>query len=185
MSLVDIQADHALASIVSAALEPGSGKDGRALLIRLDLRYYNYNLHMDEGGKLTPRAEDEEDIEDYARTSTLLYFLVYRPTNYTQVYVASNLVHFQPPKPEEYALQSDHDSCWRSDGFREINVIANGLRDQVTLKDSPEYEVKTSETRHSAFLHTEKVTVETERVPGVNFGPGRKRVVSIKRGWPE
>lgn len=52
------------------------------------------------------------------------HILIHRPSNYTKVLVSENtdftgLRGFRYCKEEEYFVKySDHDSCWRSDGFR-------------------------------------------------------------------
>jgi len=192
--ITQIDADDALKSIVESLLDVFSGKDGKALYIHLDVRGDNYKYAIWKGERvLREQAEAEAgelckalpeglDEEEYpwptdCEASAQVHFLVFRPTNYTQVYAVVD-DSWKTPEIDQWALQSDHDSCWKTDGFSVLNEVWFSLRDKTTPKNDLEG------FRHHCFIHkVERVTVETERGTDT-WGPGRRRVVSFKKGWP-
>lgn len=102
--LHSIGIDNALAAIVEAMLPTFSPED-MGLVIQLDLRAEN---------RKTEKSE-----------ASLITFIIQRPHNYTKVLVKRTgfrenhwLVR---DKEIEMDMHSDHDSCWRSSGFRALD----------------------------------------------------------------
>ena len=144
MTITSIRADNALSQLVRAMIPRGSGQDGTGLYIRLDVRGSNYDYARWDG-ELMPRVEAEtkagehletlglpdnrdEDAYPWAATASAdLHFLVFRPTNYTQVFVLRNDSWSIPTGAQPWEILADHDSCW-PDAFRYIDEIVEELR---------------------------------------------------------
>lgn len=197
MSIVKMNADDAIATLVEAALPRFSGQDGRGLHIRLDLRISNYNCYRERGNdelkecsrehgpdyssvqKSSDQDDDQDPFQWPAEECLQLHLLFLRPHNYTQVYAAVSDSWFIP-KANEWELQSYHDSCWRSDGFRKMNEVVHNLMDKVARKDVDTYK----DLEQTCWPNVHRVTIKTERGPE-NYGKGRMRVVEVTSGWPD
>ena len=187
MSLLSMDADHAIAALVEVALPRFSGEDGRALYIRLDCRQSNYSCYVEVGtGKKKPCSREDGPSEEIRKqveawpveSSLQLHMLFFRPNNYTQVYTAVT-DSWDMPGIEDWTLRSDHDSCWNSDGMTDMNRVAQKLHEAVccegdTYKDTSDF----------CWIHTKRVTLKTERTREMS-GPNRRRVMSVERGWPD
>lgn len=119
-----LEGDQTICAIVSAMLPRfGSRLDGktgyqavmtpkpdgvsRALYISLDLRA---SLYMGEV------PEDQPDSDD---RSIMVHMIFERDSNYTKVWVAFDR-NWTMPKPDAFTCESNHDSCWRTDGFSKV-----------------------------------------------------------------
>jgi hypothetical protein len=104
-----VDLDNALAAIVEAMLPRFSPAD-LGLVIQLDLRASKHSVDSD----------DDEKSE-----ASLVTFIIQRPHNYTKVLAKrTDFRHdrwLRPGVEIEMDMTSDHDSCWRSDGFRILN----------------------------------------------------------------
>jgi len=195
MTVTNIRADNALNRLVDAALPAGSGRDGTGLWIRLDYRARNEDLVVwnDEvvprvsgereaqaACEAMPEGLDEEDypwFEDLAATADV-HLLVFRPTNYTQIYGLVNDSWALPPADAEWLLYIDHDSCWRTDGWRLLDKVRDDLRDAVT----PEWAKPSHVWFECSIARVEKVLMETESRQTNPYDPKRRRVVTrLKR----
>ena len=87
---MNIDAESTIAKVVEALLPRNSGQD--ALVVTFDLR-----------------VEDYTTDEDQSETA-VVNFLIFRPFQYTDVYVAQ--CNF--PTPTDYKFVCSHDSGWRS-----------------------------------------------------------------------
>lgn len=128
MSICTLSASDTLATIVEALLPRGASANwtlpeggqchdpsqpSQALYIVLDLRG---SVHSDDG--------------DSTFASEVVHLIIERPTNYTKVFAHVN-DDFQLPKPEQFVMRSDHDSCWRTDGFRDVDQSFLHIQDQL------------------------------------------------------
>ena len=99
-----INLDNSLAAMVEAML-PLFSPANLGLVIQLDLRASN--------------NETDKSV------ANLITFIFQRPSNYTKVLVKRTEFRCDPwlLKGQEIVMElaSDHDSCWRSDGFRILN----------------------------------------------------------------
>ena len=117
MSVVTLDAEISIARIVETMLPRFSDRKlGLYFDIQLDLSDYGYGIDGDtlEREPLNARSE--------------VHMLFVRPSNYTQVYVLIERTGYSigrlHPLSEKYewTQTSDHDSCWREDGF---NLLTN------------------------------------------------------------
>jgi len=113
MSVVDMNLEMSIAHVVEAML-PRHSDPTLGLLFRLDMGASDYGYGKDGNTR-------EREPLHIRRFPNLLFI---RPSNYTKVYF------YEPEdgrwlglKEVVWELQSDHDSCWRSDGFRNITEI--------------------------------------------------------------
>jgi len=69
--------------------------------------------------------------------SRLLQLIFVRPSNYTKVFTRQ--FDWEDLHGDEFMLQSDHDSCWRSDGLDEIFKLVSECCNEVA-PDEPFHE---------------------------------------------
>lgn len=91
-----------LPDVVETMLPTFSGKLALRMVFRINADYYG------EGDDF-----DAPQLTDYVE------MLIYRPTNYTKIFVRIKSSS-QQDYPELWTKVTDHDSCWRSDGFSAI-----------------------------------------------------------------
>lgn len=98
-----LAADLTIATLVNALLRRGgsSGQPSRALYIQVRISLSVY--------------EPVEDSE-----SATVHLVFERPTNYTKVWSFVD-TGWQIPDPSKFEMLSDHDSCWRTDGLRDVS----------------------------------------------------------------
>jgi hypothetical protein len=195
MTITNFRADNALTKLVDAALPIGSGKDGTGLWIRIDYRARNEALVVWKG-EIVPRASGEEaaqkacaampeglDEEDYPWYEDLdasadIHLLVFRPTNYTQVYGCVTDSWSLPPVDEDWRLYIDHDSCWRTDGWRLLDEMRHLLSKAVTPKWFAD-DMKPTDVRYNVSIaRVERVTMETKARHTEPYNPKKRRVVT-------
>lgn len=116
---VPLNAEFTIATIVEAMIRCGSTE---ALYIHFDMR----------GNYYPPDRDTNEDWRELAAHRDI-HLIFARPTGYTKVWAVTN-TSMMPPKPEEYTLRSDHDSCWRNDGLRDINTAYVALRKELAAQ---------------------------------------------------
>jgi hypothetical protein len=115
-----VDLDNALAAIVEAMLPRFSPAD-LGLMIQLDLRADNHKT-------------DESE-------ASLITFIIQRPHNYTKV--LAKRTDFRADRwlvageEIEMDMASDHDSCWRSDGF---DILNKDWQDKVNKIGHPKDE---------------------------------------------
>lgn len=115
---VPLNAEFTIAEIVEAILPRGSAENV-GLYIHVDMR----------GNYYPPDRETNENWRELdAHRDVHLIFA--RPTAYTKVWSVTNS-RMGLPKPEEFALRSDHDSCWRTDGLRDIHAAYMAIRKEL------------------------------------------------------
>jgi len=99
--MFDIRAEFTISAFIEALLPTFSPK-GKAVYVRIKC---GLNVYPEEG---------EDDGESWT-----IHMLFERPSNYTKVWVS--LENTWPlPAPETFEIRSDHDSCWRTDGFTDL-----------------------------------------------------------------
>lgn len=113
-----IDVDTMIVGIVEGMLPEGQGL---ALHVALDVRRWSRPTAQDDDGKVVSRV---------------IHFIIAKPTNYIRVYCAVR-DDWDDPKPEEYKLQSEHDSCWRTDGFRMLHKTWCALDLELDEKGAP------------------------------------------------
>ncbi len=98
-----LAADSTIATLVNALLPRGgsSGQPSRALYlqVRISLNVY----------------APVEDLE-----SSTVHLIFERPTNYTKVWSCVDFA-WNFPAPAKFVMLSDHDSCWSTDGLRDVS----------------------------------------------------------------
>lgn len=124
MSVADMNIELTIAHIVEAML-PRSSDRKLGLLVRLKMETSDFG-YGEDGNTL------EREPQNHRKE---LCFLFVRPSNYTKVFLFE-------PKQDEYCwlhkdngqlwnLESDHDSCWRSDGFHRVTDVYFELCDPI------------------------------------------------------
>ena len=103
MSCEYMNAESTVCNIVESML-PTSTYERLGLQIKLDINAYDY-------------GDEDTELYDIRSAWREIKFVFVRPSNYTQVYVT---VRDNRDQKDSWTLQSDHDSCWRSDGLRSI-----------------------------------------------------------------
>lgn len=141
--MFDIKLESAITAIVEAALPVGSD---HALYIRLDVSFYkNYGMT----GK---------------HNHSVIHFVFHRKTSYTKVWTAESDGVATPPLID-FKLTSDHDSCWRTDGFRTLTQAYFRMAKELAPKTAP---IKLFQ--HCSFWSVDKAEIEFERDPFDKYG---------------
>jgi hypothetical protein len=112
MSILNIDAEISIANVVEAML-PRFSDHKLGLHISLDINFFDHGYGRD--GNTIERKE-----LDVRRSPHLLFV---RPSNYTQVYFFEDNKKYTLNPCNIWKQTSDHDSCWRSDGFRDLTDI--------------------------------------------------------------
>jgi len=103
-----------LPSIVESMLPTFSDKLALRVVLRLEIDHYS-------------ELEDQD-----LHATRYVEYIFHRVTNYTRVYMRqaenSRDLHIQPGDHLEYERTSDHDSCWRTDGLRDLPQIYFEMR---------------------------------------------------------
>jgi hypothetical protein len=200
MTVTNIRADNALVALVEAMLPRSSGKDGLALYIRIDLRVSHYGFvrwkgkvwerstaEFDaerEGDKLPPDTpEDDYPWPEDLQGSSDIHFLVYRPTNYTQVYALTNDSWSMPTADDEWLLYSDHDSCWKTDGFRVIDKEVERLEGEL-VPLPPGQRLTKPFNVDCSIADVKRVLVETSPFRTKPDPKHRRKVVKLSKETP-
>jgi len=172
---VDLHAENTIATIVKAMLPASTSKSSpwapssepsKALYLMLDMRASYY-----------PPRDDDEDWPGEMSAGRDVHIIVERPTNYTKVWIAVN-TSWAMPKCEAFLMQSDHDSCWRSDGFREISRIWREMSSELVGQGAVSSDIRHFNTiRKIAWM-----TITYEPIDRSNTY--MKRITSIHHGAP-
>lgn len=109
---INLYFDFTVKNIVEFAL-PCFSKD-KGLLISFKIRYSYYDNKDDE---------KDRDVRKF------VYMIFHRPNNYTRVFsVVSDYPIWQNDLAQQkWYVESDHDSCWSSDGFRFISILKDKI----------------------------------------------------------
>lgn len=109
---VNLQFAFTIKNIVEFAL-PCFSKD-KGLLISFKIRYSYYDNKDDE---------KDRDVRKF------VYMIFHRPNNYTRVFsvVSDNPIWQNDLIKQKWHLESDHDSCWSSDGFNFIKILKDKI----------------------------------------------------------
>lgn len=117
-----IEIEQMMTSVVESMF-PKLSDEKLGMLITVDCSYSKYS------------SNEKNDID----IRFPLYYLFQRPSNYTKVFFLETDDNFRsPPGPYDiikekelhWVLRSDHDSCWRSDGVRDLFRIENEVMDK-------------------------------------------------------
>lgn len=122
MSVADMNIEMSVAQIVEAMLPRHSDRN-LGLLIQLKMEASDFG-YGDDGN--TIEREPQHHRQD-------IHFLFVRPSNYTKVFVCMpDFREFRIIDVERVWKQtSDHDSCWRSDGMRDVTDVYFKLCDPI------------------------------------------------------
>ena len=150
-----LSAEASLATFVGAMLPRFSPK-GRALYIHVKC---SLDCYPDE---------KDDDGEHWS-----LHLIFERPSNYTKVWVSLE-DQWHIPRPDTFVMRSDHDSCWRTDGFRDLFQEYLSHRDALEERQPGE--------RQCAFHIVNKVHfVEVEYEPRDLAEPHEKKLTKIEK----
>lgn len=149
--MFDVTLKEAVNTLVEFSLKRGESilnKDDprdaprKALYVRVDIRLSAY-------------LEDGDDFQ----VRRMVHFLFTRPSNYTKVFFCHNR-EFRIPSPDQFEMMSNHDSCWREDGYRGLGDLRREAVEHLS-KESGLPERKLSE--FVTFDEVKYVTIQTER----------------------
>lgn len=104
---VSLDAESTITEIIQAMLPSGSG-EGNAVYIHIDMR-----------GRYYPPGDDKADWPGEMDECRDVHLIFERPNHYVKVWAAVTTTMTRP-KANAFTLRSNHDSCWRSDGLRDI-----------------------------------------------------------------
>lgn len=104
---MELQAGSTIATLVDALLPhkgstPLADGSAKALYVQVDISLNVY-------------GDDSDDFEN-----SFVHLIFERPTNYTTVWSCVSLGP-NTPTPNQFTMRSNHDSCWRTDGLRDIH----------------------------------------------------------------
>ena len=130
-------------------------KPSKALYVSLHFRLDTYNGDSDHERRV-------------------VHLIFERPTNYTKVWSAVG--GYGIPQPEEFTMRSDHDSCWRSDGLRDISVAYLDMLRKLRERNPGEQISEYCTVQAVAWLEVVYEPDFDDRPDGY-----RKRLTSIKQ----
>lgn len=160
-------------SIRERSSRTGFGIKEPGLVVTLDLRLSHYALSCDE----------------YHR-SVMAHVIL---CGNTSVFAAATSDHrrWWELEHSQWDNTSNHDSCWRTDGFRFLNTLFSNMTEQMGKEMQAHGHNPIAPKDYSQFcaLGTiagppfERVLVDHQRVPGENY---RRRLVAVTRpGKPD
>lgn len=120
--------ENIVCATVEALLPRGSDPE-KGLMIRLEF-------------SLTTHNED-----DVFYSTRILELVFQRPSNYTKVF--SRVLDNRDNVLKDWENMSNHDSCWRSDGLRDVFQCYMAVRDDMT-QQNPSFDFRENETSVSA-----------------------------------
>ena len=177
--MADVFFDQTVANVVEGALDRFS--KGEAMIVTIKIRAHHYLPDEIREGEFEEYlkknkidwdslSEDEKAEFMFAGTTSIslesyMSFLFYRPSNYTLVLQAKRSERFfSLDDKSRWTFQSDHDSCWRSDGLRNISKEIFKLRDifmkkiqSLYEKYGLEYNISISDVNGSIGVSIDKV----------------------------
>ena len=102
---MNIEFDRVIAEIVEQFL-PRSSRSDLCIIVPVEIKVWN----------------TENDKSDYNK----VFMLFNRDSNYMKVCMSDDKT-FDPTSIKTWALESYHDSCWRSDGFSSLRKIYDNM----------------------------------------------------------
>jgi len=161
--MLSINFGQVIPSVVEAML-PRFSHEKLGLMITLDLRDNCY---------------DEYDTTKDRSAATDMRFIFHRPSNYTKVLINYKFNSFHDTKNNPrfnivyFEKHSDHDSCWRSDGMRILNIHRNNVEKYMGInynETSPFYSFSIFEPiTYVRFQTIEPVKDEDNYITGYNI----------------
>ena len=125
--MIEMRAAYAVEALVEVGLRLNvqrydwEASSARALHVILDCCLY------DNFGKKNEKHASRD-----------VHFIVLRHGSYYRVWFAAPSPRKPEPKPSDYKMTSDHDSCWRSDGIdSSISHVYFALAKQVNADKAP------------------------------------------------
>lgn len=102
-----LAADSTIATLVNALLPRGgsSGDPSRALYVQVRLGVHVYG---------------SDEVSEAEMAFSLVHLIFERPTNYTKVWSCVD-EGWSIPEASKFVMLSDHDSCWSTDGLRDVS----------------------------------------------------------------
>ena len=161
MSLVALDSEMVIASVVEAMLPRFSDNElGLLISVRMDMHDFGY-------------GSDGNTFErDELCVSQVINLLFVRPGNYTQVY--SNVTEFNKwnslynNDKIKWIFESDHDSCWRSDGLRILTDSYFKMADKFKGRIKSGKEMSGFDTHHFFCFDGEPKYVRRVKCEQVN-----------------
>jgi len=115
--------------------------------------------------------------EDVYYSNRIVEFVFQRPTNYTKVF--SRVLDLKGNVLKDWKLTSDHDSCWRSDGLRDVfqtyMEVRKDMEKQNSAYDFREDEVNIQSPRFGSYISFVDVEIEKDPNDSYNYN-----LVSVK-----
>lgn len=115
----------------------------------------------------TIRIEKETPSEDFI-PDTFYHMIFYTNSNYVTV-MGVESESMNPDLSDKFTMQARHDSCWRSDGFIEINKIARDVHrvylndvDFMNLENNLDYELGSDEWNSTFTFNRFEKTIKRE-----------------------
>lgn len=169
--MFQMKAEHVLAKLVDQHFRSEKRPQLKdryvedALYIRLDCRLQKWD-------------GDPEGDGDIVGPTVHIHYLISRPFGpggTTRVFCCVGA--YRETDPTRYQLRSSHDSCWRSDGFRDLNTVYFDMRDRLEL--APGQEIH--EWTWIDSIERRVIFIEPGSEP---FGPNRYNLIAIERPDP-
>lgn len=116
--MFSIGLNHSVAALVENLLpkEEGFKKDNKGDWVVEKALYVRLHLFM-------------RNPETDKRCSEFAHFIFCRKMGSVMVFFARG--DWQVPKTKDFRMTSDHDTCWRSDGFRDLDQLYFDMADSV------------------------------------------------------
>lgn len=163
--MLEIRAEHAIATLVDGMLPVGSEK---GLHVALLVRTSNYKATYDKKRNVVPYKGVDGDNYNPAESSRTIHFLFLRPTHYTKVWSAVEGRYQRRPALASWEMTSDHDSCWRDDGFSPLREAEVAMDWEVSVSQDGVVESR-GFYRYVNIETVEFVTVEHAPKPGDSY----------------
>lgn len=127
MSVCQVGAENAVTTLVECLLPKGGSANMEGILGSMlgnfDPKMPSKALHIvvSVSGRAYPPDDDLDSDEDVEYTDVHLLF--HRQSTYTRVWSVLNTSRLSIPEPAEWTHRSCHDSCWRTDGLRDLSAV--------------------------------------------------------------
>lgn len=166
--MFQIKADHVLANLVDQLLTMDEKPQMRD-------RYVEDALYIILKCSLQKWESDPEGDGDFVGPTAFIHYLISRPFGtFGSTRVFCCVGGSQEDDPASYELCSMHDSCWRTDGFRDLNTVYFGMRDALELDPGQNM----SEWTWINSIERKVIFCEPGDEP---FGSNRYKLIGIER----